>query len=292
MNKTRFEEAKEIMMSSDFIDDVDKLEEILREYQDISDNSKALEYLDNKIMPSKLGNLKIGEDTIVMNENHGLNCFSDKMGYCENCNQCYGKKAPITYPNSFLFNLSAEINFNRLSVEEIINSIETSYKSELEAKKLKFMRFSEMGDFKSFKLFLKANEIAKHLYNKYGIISYTYTHNKELLQYKEAIKNSYIVVNWSIEAGNGFKHAITCNDVSKLENYFSQPEKYVICQGKCRNCSYCKDKDDLRTVVFVNHFSESMEKGLQAGLTETQLKELEAQKFIDYGLFLMKLNKE
>lgn len=287
MDKITFDRLKEaIHNSNSFIDNVDELEAILRQYIGISDNSKAVEYLDKDIMPHKIGNLKIGNDTIILNVNHALNCFSSKNGYCENCNCCYAKKSSTNYKNSCLYGLASEINFNRLSVNQIIKAIEKTIK---EAKNIKFIRFNEAGDFKSFNQFLKANEIAKYFFESYNIVTYTYTHNKELLKYKEAIKNSYIVMNWSIKAGEGFKSAITCNNPSDLPKYLSEPDKYIICNGKCHNCSYCKDKDDLRTIVFINHFKKSIEAGLRLGLSETDLKRLEAQKYIDYGKFLMRL---
>lgn len=288
MFETRFDEAKAYMQSMGFIDDVETLEAILKEFKDISSNSKAVEYVETDFMPSKVGNTKIGNDTLIINVNHAFNCFSDKSGYCENCNCCYAKKAPNTYPNSFLYAFASEIGFNKLSIEAIIKSIEKAHKDDLRQNNIKFLRFNEAGDFKSFDLFLKANEVAKYFFNKYHIISYTYTHNKELLPYKEAIKNSYIVVNWSIKAGAGFKSAITCNNPSKLAEYLSDSENYVICKGKCHNCSYCKDKDDLRTVVFVNHFKQTIEAGLKAGLDIEAINRLEAQKYIDYGKFLMR----
>lgn len=286
-NEINFDNLKEaIYNNNSFIDDVETLETILRQYISISDDSKAIEYLETNFMPNKVGNLKIGEDTVILNVNHALNCFSSKMGYCENCNCCYAKKSPTNYKNSCLYGLASEISFNKLSVKEIIKSIEKTIK---EAKNIKFIRFNEAGDFKSFKQFKKANEVAKHFYEAFDIVSYTYTHNKELLKHKEDIKNSFIVMNWSVKAGNGFKHAITCNKPSELAKYFSEPEKYVICLGKCHNCSYCKDKEDLRTIVFINHFKKSIEAGLKLGLSQDSLKRLEAYKYIDYGAFLLKL---
>lgn len=290
MNEITFDNLKEaIHNGNSFIDNVDELEAILRQYIAISDNSKAVEYLDKAIMPHKIGNLKIGDDTVIINVNHALNCFSSKNGYCENCNCCYAKKSSTNYKNSCLYGLASEINFNRLSVNQIIKAIEKTIK---EAKNIKFIRFNEAGDFKSFNQFLKANEVAKYFFEAYDIVTYTYTHNKELLKHKEAIKNSYIVMNWSIKAGEGFKSAITCNNPSDLPKYLSEPDKYIICKGKCHNCSYCKDKDDLRTVVFINHFKKSIEAGLRLGLSETDLKRLEAQKYIDYGKFLMRLTNQ
>lgn len=290
MNQITFDNLKEaIHNGNSFIDNVNDLEAILKKYIGISNNSKALNYVEDKIMPHKVGNLKIGMDTIIINVNHALNCFSSKSGYCENCNCCYAKKSSSNYRNSCLYGLASEICFNKLSVGQIIKAIEKTIK---EAKNIKFIRFNEAGDFKSFKQFKKADKIAKYFYNKYDIITYTYTHNKELISNKEAIKNSYIVMNWSIKAGNGFKSAITCNNSLDLPKYLSEPDKYIICLGNCYNCSYCKDKDDLRTVVFINHFKKSIKAGLKLGLTENELKILEAQKYIDYGKFLMKLTNQ
>ena len=92
-----FKEAKEYMASMPFMNEADELREVLEACLHLSDTSKALEYLEEGEMPSKIGNLKIGEDTLIINVNHALNCFSDKMGYCEHCKDCYAKKAPNTY---------------------------------------------------------------------------------------------------------------------------------------------------------------------------------------------------
>ena len=283
-----FEEAKEYMASVPFVDDVEELRSILEACLHISDNSKALEYILEDEMPSKIGNLKIGNDTLIINVNHALNCYSDKMGYCEHCKDCYAKKAPCTYKNSFLYGFASEIQFNKLSIDEIISSLKNQFKKELANNEIKFIRFNEAGDFKSFDIFKKANTIAEYFFKEYGIISYSYTHNKELKDHQKAIKNSYIIINWSFSMDKEYKQAITCNNLKDLVKYYND-KNYVICTGKCYHCSYCKDKNDLRTVVFVNHYKNTIEAGLKAGLSLNQLKDLEAQKFIDYGLFLRSL---
>lgn len=279
---------KAIENNNEFIDNVDELENILRKYITISDNSKALEYIETDFMPHKVGNHKIGDDTLIINVNHALNCFSSKSGYCENCNQCYAKKSSNNYKNSCLFGLASEINFSKLSIKNIIDNLENTIKSE----NIKFIRFNENGDFKSFDLFKKANTIAEYFFNKYNIISYTYTHNKKLINHKDFINNSFIVMNWSIKTNDKSKKAITCNNPKDLIKYYKKSNDYVICTGNCFNCSYCKNKDDKRTIVFINHFKKSMEAGLRLGLNDNQLNTLEANKFIDYGKFLLKINNQ
>ena len=283
-----FEEAKEYMVSIPFVDDVEQLKQILKACMDISYKSKALDYIKEGEMPSKIGNLKIGDDTLIINVNHALNCFSDKMGYCEHYKDCYAKKAPNTYKNSFLYGFASEIQFNKLSIGEIIQSLEKQFIKPLKSGEIKFIRFNEAGDFKSFDIFKKANKVAEYFFKEYGIVSYSYTHNKELKDQQKAIKNSYIIINWSFSMDKEYKQAITCNKLEDLVKYYND-DNYIICTGKCYHCSYCKDKNDLRTVVFVNHYKDTIEAGLKAGLSLNQLKDLEAQKFIDYGLFLRSL---
>lgn len=284
MNEITFDNLKEaIHNSNSFIDDVDELEAILRQYITISKNSKALEMVQQHIVPIKLGNSKIGDDTMILNLNHGLNCYSSKMGYCENCNTCYAKEYQSTYKNSCLFGLASEINFNNLGITEIIKGIENKFKKEFKKNKIKFLRFNESGDFTSFESFKKANQIAKHFFQNYGIISYSYTHNKELLKHIDYIDNSYIVVNWSIKTPKNSKRCITAYEYNKkyLDN-----SKYVICNGECKNCSYCKDKDDKRIIVFM-----ARGKGLKGlnMLPEGLIDVLNENKLFDWCKFYSKI---
>lgn len=281
----KFKDLKEkIINNNEFINDTDKLTSIVNEFKELSSTSKALDYVNEKIIPIKIGNEKIGDDTIIINTNHALNCYCSKKGYCNMKKDCYAKKSSNRYINSCLYNLAAEINFKNLSAEKIISDIEEVINSA--DSDIKFIRFNEAGDFINYDLFKKANKIATYFMKKYDIISYTYTHNKELEEYINDIYNSNIVLNYS--------YAVTSIDVKKcivinksdIHNYIDN-NNYVICGGVCSNCSYCKNKKEKRTVIFVNHKNKSTKEILKEVLNKKDLIKLEALKLRDYSNFLL-----
>lgn len=282
----KFKDLKEkIINNNEFINDNDKLISIINEFKGVSSTSKALDYVNNNVMPVKIGNEKIGDDTIIINTNHALNCFCSKKGYCNMKKDCYAKKSSNTYVNSCLYNLAAEINFKNLSAEKIIFDIEGVINSA--DSDIKFIRFNEAGDFINYDLFKKANKIATYFMKKYGIISYTYTHNKELEEYITDIYNSNIVLNYSyaVKTSLDVKKCIVINK-SDIYNYIND-NNYVICGGVCSNCSYCKNKKEKRAVIFVNHKNKSTKKILKEVLSKKDLIKLEALKLRDYSNFLL-----
>lgn len=282
----KFKDLKEkINNNNKFINDTDKLISIVNEFKGVSPTSKALDYVNNNVMPVKIGNEKIGNDTIIINTNHALNCYCSKKGYCNMKKDCYAKKSSNTYVNSCLYNLAAEINFKKLSAEKIISDIEEVINSA--DSDIKFIRFNEAGDFINYDLFKKANKIATYFMKKYDIISYTYTHNKELEEYITDIYNSNIVLNYSynIKTSLDVKKCIVI-DKSDIYNYIND-NNYVICGGVCSNCSYCKNKKDKRVIVFVNHKNKSTKKILKEVLNKKELIKLEALKLRDYSNFLL-----
>lgn len=284
----KFKDLKEkINNNNKFINDTDKLISIVNEFKGLSATSKANDYVNNRVMPVKLGNEKIGDDTIIINTNHAINCYCSKNGYCSMKKDCYAKKSSNTYINSCLYNLAAEINFKRLSVEKIITDIESVIKTA--DTDIKFIRFNEAGDFISYESFKKANKIATYFKNNYDIISYTYTHNVELEDYIKDIDNSNIVLNYSYDVKTSLdvKKCIVI-DKSDINNYIYN-NNYVICGGACSNCSYCKNKNEKRIIIFINHKNKSTKKILKDELSKKELIKLEALKLKDYSNFLLSM---
>lgn len=282
----KFKDLKEkISNNNEFINDTDKLISIVNEFKGVSPTSKANDYINNSVMPVKIGNEKIGDDTIIINTNHALNCFSSKKGYCNMKKDCYAKKSSSTYVNSCLYNLASEINFKNLSTEKIISDIEGVINSA--DSDIKFIRFNEAGDFINYDLFKKANKIATYFMEKYDIISYTYTHNKELEEYITDIYNSNIVLNYSYDVKT-LLDVKKCMVINKSDiNYYIDNNNYVICGGSCSNCGYCKNKNEKRVIIFVNHKNKSTKKILKEVLSKKDLIKLEALKLRDYSNFLL-----
>lgn len=282
----KFKDLKEkINNNNKFINDTDKLISIVNEFKGLSATSKANDYVNNRVMPVKIANEKIGDDTIIINTNHAINCYCSKNNYCSMKKDCYAKKSSNTYINSCLYNLAAEINFKRLSVEKIITDIELVIKTA--DTDIKFIRFNEVGDFISYDMFKKANKIATYFKNKYDIVSYSYTHNIELEDNIKDIDNSNIVLNYSYDVKTSLdvKKCIVINK-SDIYNYIND-NNYVICGGICSNCSYCKNKKEKRTVIFVNHKKKSTKKILKEVLSKKDLIKLKALKLRDYSNFLL-----
>ena len=274
-----FKEFRETIREAPFLNSA-QMYEVLEKYAPFFEDSNSLEYVKNGIMPMKIANEKLGEDTIAVNVNSPLNCYCGKNEMCEQYHSCYAQKT-TRYPNSALFGVASAISFDLLTEEEIIAQLEELIENA--EKEIKYIRWNELAEFYSMDCFLKANRIAEHFYKKYGIISYSYTHNRELPV--EILTESYIVMTFSYSVPNQKQSIVV--DGKDLPKYLNK-EEFVICLGNCEGCPYCKDKEDLRTVVFVNHYSKSMKKELKKYLGE-HLKLLEAKRFIDNGNFLLRL---
>lgn len=203
-----------------------------------------------KVMPVIIGNDKVGDDTLCINMSSSFNCYSAHMGYCEHCDgktnhSCYARALEDPFKNTLSQNLVCGYLFDTLSIDELIQQVsKTIIKNDI-----KFIRYGSFGDFKSIEQFNKANILSEFVFKEFGVISYTYTHNKELDV--NILENSYITVNYSYKTGKkDVKHCITA---FKWEKKYLNDSKYVICNGDCYKCPYCKDKDDKRIIVFMAH---------------------------------------
>ena len=212
-------------------------------------------WLNNAVLPYSIGNTKIGADTLVFNCSPALLCPSDLKGYCENCNSCYAKNNEVIYGNPFVRNLLSfkkllTINIDTI-IEHTLKAIKTDrrVKDGFKAKECIFIRINSNGDILD-DIMLKA--IDKFVFSLIEAktnnlqIGYSYTHNKNL----DLNLSSNIVFNLSFKSSKTAKKCITAYawDKKYLDN-----SKYVICNGKCKNCPYCKDKTELRTIVFMAH---------------------------------------
>ncbi len=279
---SKFKELKERVRNAPFLDS-EELYEILVEFAPYFEDSKALYYVNNGIMFHKIGNDKIGEDTVIVNVNTVLNCYCGKNGLCDQFSTCYAQNIGTRFVKSDLTGIASAIMFDRLTVDELIEQIEETI---LEAdEEIKFIRWDELGEFDCVETFLKANEVAKYFLEKYGIISYTYTHNSEIPP--ELMIDSYIVTTFSYPVDMDAKKSIVVEGEEILE--YVDDDRYIICTGKCYGCSYCKDKNDLRTVVFINHYQKNFEKTLREHIGDSMFKKLVAIKHIDYGTFSLGL---
>ena len=248
----------------------------------------AKKWLNNDVLPYSIGNNKIGNDTLVFNCSSALLCPSALKGHCDVCKACYAVNNEVTYGLPFVRNLLSLKRLLTVDIEVLaINTIkmistDNTKKDGKKAKEALFIRFNSNGDILDDKMLSDVNKFAKMLIedNSNSLkVCYTYTHNKDLdismatditfnLSYKtdKAVKKTVVAFRW---------------DKKYLDN-----SKYVICNGKCFNCPYCKNKDDKRTVVFMAHGGGF--KGLDM-LPDGLIDVLNAQKGLDWAIFNSKL---
>lgn len=244
----------------------------------------AKKWLNNDVLPYSIGNSKIGNDTLVFNCSTALLCPSALKGHCEVCKSCYAVNNEVVYGMPFVRNLLSlkrllTVDIEVLAVNTIKNiSADTVKKDGKTAKEAVFIRFNSNGDVLDNEMLSNINKFSKSLINDSSnklAIAYSYTHNKDL----DMNIATDITFNISYKTDKAAKKTIVAFSWNKK---YLDDAKYVICNGKCFNCPYCKNKDDKRTVIFMAHGGGF--KGLDM-LPDGLIDVLNAQKSFDWAKF-------
>ena len=179
-------------------------------------------------MEYKIGNKKLGRDTAVINMNSATDCPSEKLNLCAVCKICYAKKPEKQYPSVLPYRRRQERDFDNQSANQINFTIKKH-------KKVRYLRFSESGDFKNQAAVNKMSAISD-LMDKRNIKVYGYTARKDL-------DFSNISANMAVN-GSGFMVSNNFYPVDK----FSSSDKYR-CLGDCRKCNICKTPHNINIAV-------------------------------------------
>ena len=240
------------------------------------------------VLPYSIGNNKIGNDTLIFNCSTALLCPSALKGHCDVCKACYAVNNEVVYGMPFVRNLLSLKRLLTVSIDKLISNTikliatDKTKKDGKKANEALFIRFNSNGDILDNKMLSDVNKFATSLINDDNNnlkVAYGYTHNKDLnmdlatditfnISYKTDIPAKKTIVSFSW-------------DKKYLDN-----SKYIICNGKCFNCPYCKNKDDKRIIVFMAHGRGF--KGLDM-LPDGLIDVLNAQKAIDWAIFNSKL---
>lgn len=244
----------------------------------------AKKWLNNDVLPYSIGNSKIGNDTLVFNCSTALLCPSALKGHCEVCKSCYAVNNEVVYGMPFVRNLLSlkrllTVDIEVLAINTIKNiSTDAVKKDGKMAKEAVFIRFNSNGDVLDNEMLSNINKFSKSLINDSSnklAIAYSYTHNKDL----DINIATDITFNISYKTDKAAKKTIVAFSWDKK---YLDDAKYVICNGKCFNCPYCKNKDDKRTVIFMAHGGGF--KGLDM-LPDGLIDVLNAQKGLDWAKF-------
>ena len=184
-------------------------------------------------LPHKLGNKKIGLDTIVFNMGPAHGCISHIKGLCQVPDKCYALRDEKRYPNTKEYRIKQQIAWNSLTVKQIAHELfNTILKYDI-----KFIRFNESGDFRNQEDLTKLKRIARIL--NY-VTFYGYTARSDL-RLGKLPKN--LVLN-----GSGFMvdNSFTAINESEIK------KGMIVCPGSCLNCHVCKIKGN-KDIKVIKH---------------------------------------
>lgn len=183
----------------------------------------------------KRGNSKLGKNTIIINITSSTDCYSKRLGLCSIPNRCYAMNPEYRFPSALPYRRAQEVIWDNTSADDIAYQLIDIQQSAYH--KMKYLRFSECGDFKSQNDIAKMDNIAK-LIKPYGLTTYGYTARRDL---------DYSNVQHMIVNGTDFMIA---NDIKLVREYDNTMK--LKCNGNCRICNHCKTAGN-KTIYFKIH---------------------------------------
>ena len=173
------------------------------------------------------GNKKIGKDTLIINMNSATDCPSRKLGLCNiDEGKCYALKAERIYPQVLPYRRKQESLWDHLMPSELAQGLNGIIKRK--RNKIKYIRFSEAGDFKSQWDVDKMKNLARIIPE---VSFYGYTARRDL-DFSGLPDN--LVVN-----GSGFMVSNMFTATREIS------DQEVHCPGDCRECGLCKEARGL-----------------------------------------------
>lgn len=210
------------------------------------------------------GNTKLPPSTMIVNLTTAFNCPS-KCPLKKTV--CYAGKSEKQYKNNELRNLRNELFLEKLTVKEILKLLDAYIMNA--PIRIKNIRISESGDFKSQEVVDFCDKIAGHIKAKYGIKTTCYTRQPfDFTNCKNLIVNSSVASenftkgadrNYIICSKDFFKKLPNTNDGRPKEiSINGKPKMIYKCKCDCYKCNFCYntkeengEKPDMRTNVYV-----------------------------------------
>jgi len=216
-----------------------------------------MSYLKYNKLEVSIGNLKIGNDTLIFNMGSATDCPALKLGFCKLGKKCYAYKAERLYPEAKPYrDRQAKYWLNTGAHDIALDIFGLLNKYKKAASRIKYIRLNESGDFYSQECIEKLDTIVDILSgSKFKHITfYTYTARKDL-NFKKA---KFLVKGSSNNVGNNGKSI--ARPKSELDEqgtfehgmFYYKEEHFALCAGDCRECSLCKCKNGAN-IVFAIH---------------------------------------
>lgn len=207
------------------------------------------------------GNQKLPPTTMIINLTSAFNCPAT------NCplhgKKCYAGKDEKLYTNTNLRNLRNEVTLDKLTIKELLKLLDMYIMSA--PLRIRDIRLSESGDFKSQEVVDFCEKLAQHMEAKYGIRTTCYTHQRfDFSNCKSMVVNSSMPKN--IIKGADRNYLVVMKN--RREAFDKLPEGLHIdeqkgiatfkCHCDCYKCRFCYNRKeengehpDIRTDVYV-----------------------------------------
>jgi hypothetical protein len=177
-----------------------------------------------------IGNRKLGKDTLIFNMTSAMDCPSKARGLCKHPGRCYALKAEKMYPACLPYRRRQAFYWHQNTAGTIAADILAALKRH---KAVKYISFSESGDFKDQKDVRKLYAVARivRMARPEGVKDtpkfYGYTARRDL-RFTSAPDN--VIVN-----GSGF---MLDNKYTAVETY--TPGAFRCSEQECPTCTACK----------------------------------------------------
>lgn len=207
-------------------------------------------------------NKKTGYNTLNFNVSPALTCKEAFDGHCTLQKPTRDSDFSKTGAKTVCYALAQEMSYKLKMVYGVLNYIVMHEIDDAEAIRqvreslvrlnTKYLRFNEFGSFYNENILVRAINIARGCSDL--AIAYSYTSNTKL--FKKYYNNKWLTLNLSnkvIKGLTNYKRTITVKPSKENFLKYMKSPNHVVCNGDCSNCSYCKNWNDYRVVVFFEH---------------------------------------
>lgn len=203
------------------------------------------------------GNKKIGRDTLIFNMTSATYCPSRFFGLCPIPDgKCYALKAERLYPGCLPYRRRQEYYFDNRSGRHIGCDIYRLIQKHPSLKRIKYIRFSESGDFGRQADVDKLNLAAKicnDLLKRNGkapLVWYGYS-ARRYLDFSTA-DNLLVKGSGHTNGNNGITFSMQLTQAQKGRKTMRIPgfrKSAFVCPGDCSGCSFCKRRNDRPLII-------------------------------------------
>lgn len=198
------------------------------------------------------GNAKVGPDTLIFNMTSATDCPSAKLGLCQlqDCAKCYALKAERLYTGCLPYRRRQAAYWADTHWNVIAKDFIGVLKRFPSLSRVKYIRFSECGDFRNQNDVYKLNTLAYtvNMHIRKPLIWYGYTARRDL----DFSSSRHLLVKGSgHDNGNNGKVIVRklTPAQKKRKTLTLDGVKHLVCPGKCYGCKICKTRITTPLVI-------------------------------------------